>query len=379
MADADRTLEVLLKLRADTAEATTQLNGALKDVQAQAVETAASVEAITAGGLPGDNRGALNYQALAAERVAATEQLNALDAEGVAIAQAQAAEKARIALQTERQLILTTEIEAAEAKLAGNPALAARLEQEAEIRARALGIQRTLNVSTGEAIILAERLVLAQEAGVAPTAAVGVNLARAQGEALTMARHLATGHVNTRSMAALMGSFGTAVSIAGIGLFVLYEVFAHIKDLSKELNDELQKQTEEIEKQSSKWQQMAETASSLKDGLKLDEAMLPTLDAAEKKLEEIGKKPLGIMQSLTDSIDLTAHSDELAAAMDKQAGKVRELLETMINLRAETQQFAVQWERIKSEPFADGLTEASRIMQEQAAKAEQLVKDREAV
>lgn len=265
MTNAERQLTILLALKADT-------SGADK-VRAE-------------------------ITALSADQAKLVAQINAPSQENVQILQQQAAQQAAINLQMERRVIMETQLEAAQAKLAGNTALAANLEREAQIRTQALTIQRALNVTTEESIALAERLVLAHEASVAPTALAGVNLNKAKGEAIVLAREMATGSVNARTLGALLGSLGTTLTIAGLAGYELFQVVQHLGDEARQLVTEYSKQTAELDKQVGEWTELAKAAGDFGDVIKLAAKVGPELASA--KLAEFRAKELGLFEKFFD-------------------------------------------------------------------------------
>ncbi len=68
----------------------------------------------------------------------------------------------------------------------------------------------------------------------------GAQLNKAKGEATVLARELATGSVNARTLGALFGSFGTNLMFLGIGAIVLgkgiYEVLQNADKLQQEVD-----------------------------------------------------------------------------------------------------------------------------------------------
>jgi len=270
-------------------------------------------------------------------------------------------QQAVINAQMERRVIVETEIEAAEARIAGNPALAVRLEREAAIRARALGIQRALNVSVEESIVLAEKLVLAQEAGVAPTAMAGVNLAKAKTEAMVLTRELAAGNVRASTLSSLLGSMGTAFTISGLAAYEIYHLLSSSADESLRLSNEARKNTEELVKQLTHWNELAQAASDFGDVIKFGEQLQPALDAAAAKLEEFRNKELSAFKLLWDAIgsigQLTPGNDpnSFAAERDKDTARQESALQNLIRnavaLKGTAQQAADAWQSLKLEPL----------------------------
>ena len=155
MAAEDRILKILLQLRADVADSA-KVTGALKEIEVQAVKTTA---AVSGAGQPASlfnkQPGFQGYTVAEQAQIAAL--INGRETQSIANAE-------RLALAEARRVVMVTELEAAEARIAGNNVMAGTLEREAQIRAQSLSLQRTLNISSADAIILAERLVQAEEA-----------------------------------------------------------------------------------------------------------------------------------------------------------------------------------------------------------------------
>jgi hypothetical protein len=294
----DKTFDILIDIQA-RAQAIQDTSNQLKQLQAQATATNAALGNVSA---PQKAQQAVDWNALANERASAMAKINSYDEQNLNNAEKQALTQAAIELQMERRVITETQIEAAEARIAGNTALAARLEREAEIRTRALSIQRALNVTTEESIALAEKLVIAQEAGVAPTLLAGANLNKAKGEAIVLAREIATGSVNARTLGALLGSLGTSITIASLVGYEFFQVIAHAADEEVRLNEEVNKYGEELVKATVQWHEMALAATDLGDEIKLAEKIQAELDKVESKLAEFRNKDLEGWRSWVSSI-----------------------------------------------------------------------------
>lgn len=310
MAAEDRILKILLQLKEETLDKG-KVTGSLKEIEAQAVKTAAAVRTITdsnvlpAGFDKGDSARAValrsELDARVAAKAAAAETV-AVEAQGVALTEEAALAQARKTLQMERQIIVGLQLEAAEARIAGDNAGALKLEREADIRFRALTIQRSLNVSTEESIVLAERLVLAQEKSNVATGLAGVNLNKAKAEALTLSREIATGSVNARTMGAFLGSLGPTLTIAGLVGFELFQLIKHSSDEAERLAKEIAKGADEIAKQVEQWDRAARSSSDFGDVAKLGEKMQPEIDKLAAKLTEFRREQLSVMARFWDGV-----------------------------------------------------------------------------
>lgn len=313
---ADKELKILLKLAADVAESG-KLTGALQGIEAQAEKTAAAVRKITvtdANVLPanfdqGNSAQAVALRAQLDARVAAKQaaaELIPIQQASVAIDEAKAQAQAVINAQAERRVILETQLEAAEARIAGNPAMAARLEREVTIRTQALNIQRTLNVTTEESIALSERMVIAQESQSGSTLLTGANLNKAKGEAIVLARELATGSLNARTMGAFLGSLGTSLTIGALAGYELYQVISHAADAALEVAKNNEKIAAELGKAVDEWTKMARAAQSFGDEVKLADKVQLELDKMAVEMAKFRAEQLPLWKTFWDKIGPTA-------------------------------------------------------------------------
>ncbi len=297
---ADKTFDILIDIRAQL-EGVTQASAQLKQLAADAAAITAEQTALTsasasAGGVK------IDWKQIAQERASAMAATTPIEAQSVVNAEELAAAQAKTQLLMERRVIIETELEAAEARIAGNPAMAAKLERESEIRIRALAVQNALNVSTEESIVLAERLVMAEEATVAPTLLAGANLNKAKGEAIVLARELATGSFNARTMGAFLGSLGTTITIASLVGYELYQVIGHSADEAVRLNTEYQKSADSLFKDVEAWQQLAKEAQNFSEVIKVAEAAQSKLNTLTEKSAELNHQQLSISQKIGDLI-----------------------------------------------------------------------------
>lgn len=337
MADADRILKILLQLGVVGQE---QITAAFKQIEAQAAETAATVKQISAGQWTGSSGQKITdanvppvspelaqAQAYEAERAAIAAQetgyANQYAAEWIAAGKARAdaqslvvvkteeqlaaeakiaAQQAAINLAAERRVIMETQIEAAEARIAGNTALAANLEREADIRTRSLSIQRSLNVSTEESIVLAERLVAAEEATAAPTALAGINIGKARQESTVLARELATGNVRASTLGSLLGSLGPAITIAALAAYELYKAITDVYEQEVKAQEVIGGMFEGLRKSGAEWDKMAKRAQSLGDQIHLADKIDIELAKLEEKLAEFRAKDISGWGRWVDTI-----------------------------------------------------------------------------
>jgi hypothetical protein len=268
MADTDRELRIMLKLLADTAGAT--------QVRAQ-------------------------LTALQREQENLGKQVNAAASTELSTTQATAAAQQTLNTIMERRVIMETQLEAAEARIAGNTTLAARLEREAAIRAQALTVQRALNVSTEESIVLAERMVIAQEATAVAAGGFGINISKARAEALQLGKELATGGNTTRTLGALIGSLGTAFTIAGIAGFEVYQGIKAANDSAEETRKTVQKIADESQHVAQEWGDATQQVRKFGDEVKLADKIRAELAKMSTELAEFQGKELTNWQQFWDA------------------------------------------------------------------------------
>jgi hypothetical protein len=328
MADAaDRVLKILLQMGVVGQE---QVQAALTQLQAQATEVAATVKKVSAGewlGAGGQKITDTNvpnltpqlaqaqaYQSelaaianqertyaaqYAAEWTAANEAKAASQTASVAKTEEEIAAEARLAAQkvatnlaAERRVIIETQIEAAEARIAGNTGQAAQLEREADIWTRSLSIQRALNVSTEESIALAEKLVQAEEATAVAGATMGINIAKARQEATVLGRELATGTVRASTLGSLLGSLGPTITIASIAAYELYKWITSTYEEEVKVQEEAGKLLDNFIEAQKELQRMARNAKDVGDQIKLSDSIKielskASVDAAKWRSEEL--------------------------------------------------------------------------------------------
>lgn len=291
--NADRVLKILLKLEQDTDAATAKAVGNLKRVEAQAERTAA------AGNRAPGSSVAFDRTALAKQNIDHAKRLNSLDAEGIANAEMQALKQALIAIQMERRVIMETQLEAAEARIAGNPAMAVKLEREAAIRTKAMGIQRALNVSTEQAIVLAERMVIAEEK-INASKTRGLTTTRATVAA--MAEQAATGNLTASGVGRSFAGISSALSIAALGGYTLYEVIKGQVTETRELNREYDKIVEALQAAVKEWDTMASRAETFADKVKLADKIKQDLDKMSREMAAFRTKELPLWQRFWDDL-----------------------------------------------------------------------------
>jgi hypothetical protein len=113
----------------------------------------------------------------------------------------------------------------------------------------------------------------------------GASMNKAKGEALVLAREIATGSVNARTLGALLGALGAPITVAAIGAIGIFEAI-------KRVNDEQNKWTDEVIRTQGEMTKLGETILAL-DGKMRESALvkgLPlgvALERAQQDLERL--------------------------------------------------------------------------------------------
>src|ERR1700752_4097344 len=92
----------------------------------------------------------------------------------------------------------------------------------------------------------------AQNIGLGATLA-GAQLNKARGEATVLARELATGSVNARTVGAFLGALGPTIAVAAIAGLGLSKIISAAGEETVKFNDELKKMSDELNKQEGEW------------------------------------------------------------------------------------------------------------------------------
>lgn len=305
MADNTSEYKIRLTTEADTSGAEA-IDAELKKVQADA--DAANAAANGGGGASVPRSAAdVSYNAdLTARANAATQQ-----AEAEAIVSAE--EQKQIALLEQKRILAAEIVEQAELEAAQNSQEAVALAQQIEIRRLSIQLQTQLNISEAEAFEMASRRVqaealvnetktaqealnaelVAQEAAMAEASAIpGIQLGKARAEAITLARELATGSVNARTVGALIGSLGPSLTIGALAGYEVYKAITGIAEEQLKVNQEIDNQTDKLVANAKTWGEMAKNATSPEDVQKLAADISKSLDQVAQKTREVQQEGL---------------------------------------------------------------------------------------
>jgi hypothetical protein len=106
----------------------------------------------------------------------------------------------------------------------------------------------------------------------------GASINKAQGEALVLARELATGSVNARTLGALLGSLGTSITVASIAGIGLEKIITAIADDTLKIAENAAKQEKELGKSVGQWAEISKYAQDLGDEVHLADKIKEQLD-----------------------------------------------------------------------------------------------------
>jgi hypothetical protein len=236
--------------------------------------------------------GAVSYQEWQAANAAIAEQQAA--AAAAAASALSAAEERRNAILIERQALIASETEALILEADGQVEQAAALTKEIELRRAALTIQQTTNLSQEESLLLAQQRVAAEEQIAAAQLAqrnssglAGVNIGRARQEATTLAREIAAGGANMRTVGALAGSLGASLGTGIVGALVLSETIGAIGEHMDKTRINSEKQGVELQKQVKHWREMAAAAKDFADVQNLNKDIAEKITEIQEKVRQL--------------------------------------------------------------------------------------------
>ncbi len=207
-------------------------------------------------------------------------------------------------LTTQRQILIDLELERVTALAAGETERAAAIESEINLQKLSLQIQTSAKLSQEEALAIASarlakeaEITAAQEAQAGAGLLGGVNIGKARQEATTLARELATGSVNTRTIGSLAGSLGSLLGVAGIAAYSLYNGIAEAARKTDEVRINTEKESAALQQQTVKWRELAAGARTVTDVQRLQADFTKTISDLQEKLREVPSES-GIVDNL---------------------------------------------------------------------------------
>jgi hypothetical protein len=201
----------------------------------------------------------------------------------------------------------------------------------------------------------------------------GASLYKARGEALTLAREMATGSYNARTLGALLGSMGTPITVAAVAMLGLWSLIKGARDDLAGITKEEKKATDELDQQISKWTELAKAASSFSDVVKVEEQITAGLDKAATAFDQVQKKTLTFKQQLVDAFASIPGGLGIKGfnpfgveqpALEAEKKAFQELfqmrLEEDVALDEAAKRAVADWERIQAGPPSEGISELTQ-------------------
>jgi hypothetical protein len=307
--------------------------------------------------------GAVTYNEYLTRAGATTAELSTAETEVTATKAKEAA------IESQMQAIAQTRLELVAAQVRAEEVRANQLRAELEIRTATLGVMRSEVLSEAELAKLTEQeaALLAITAKAAEATASGsllasANLGKAKAEAIQLAKELATGGNTTRTLGALLGSLGTTLTVAGIGGYALFNIFEGVGNEVVKIAAEEKKSTDELDKQITKWIELARAAKDFGDVVKLQQQIAPALEAQEKKFDEIQRKSLSFWETIKNNlttIPFITPQGTLLPALEHEKQLSEQIFRAQVAggaaLTAVAKDAADAWQKIKTEPFAQGI------------------------
>ena len=221
----------------------------------------------------------------------------------------------------------------------------------------------------------------AQGTGIQQTSA-DLDALKAKAESTATALKAANGGAGSSTAAELEGSSvaanaaSVAVGAVGAGLLIaaaagqrLYQAIQDSAEESRKLTAEVNEQATKITELSIKWEELARNASSAADVMNIGKTILPGLEAAQAKLEQLSQTQLTMSQSATDMLQQflqlsnfhlpTEGSHE--SNLDEQVARAKQLQQELLDATnasiAAANKSAEAWERVKLEPINQAVDE----------------------
>jgi hypothetical protein len=175
--------------------------------------------------------------------------------------------------------------------------------QTLAINQEAFNIQLEREASLREAMLATtvETAVVQNEVAAA-SLLTGANLGKARQEALVLAREVATGSVNFRTIGSFIGAWGPAITIAGIAAFSLFEIIKRQVDESGKFYDDLTKAGKEFDKINEALSTSASRATTFGDNIRIADKVQQELVRMEADMAAFRAKELPLWQRFWDDI-----------------------------------------------------------------------------
>lgn len=227
----------------------------------------------------------------------------------------------------------------------------AAAERDAAIQARALVLQREKGLTAENSLRIAQRQIVAEEAQVAALAKQAA--LRAENLAAQEAQAAVSGSAggNLASATSLLaGPVGIAATVA----YGLYNIIASASDASLQLARDIEKGTEELEKQVTQWIHLAEAARTTADVANVGEKVATGLEAASAKLSKLQQQfqDLGPLQKLWGFLNTPiGDASGLQKSIDAQKDLVQETLKAGAKGLQIAQDAKATWDSVQFMPL----------------------------
>jgi hypothetical protein len=335
---------------------TTADTSGIKQVKAEldALKTRTST-GTTAVGTTADTSGVVAEN----EKAASLARANALRATSAELAGTEtAAVTQAAAIESQRQVIAQTRLDLAVAINAGDETQIALLENELRIRTAIIGLMRaqTLSAADLNALTETEATLLGAvrsetQAATGSSILMGASFGKARGEAVVLARELATGGNYIRTMGSLLGALGVPISIAATLAFVIYTHFKKAAEEEKKMTEEMGRLNIEAQKTAISFDRIRTAADLSKETetIRTNIELLRNKQAVEtdpKKIAQL-QSEIGIQETLLSRLGIRSQRALELAEHEKQVGVT--ISDQVHDLELADKSFERQRERIKEQ------------------------------
>jgi hypothetical protein len=187
-----------------------------------------------------------------------------------------------------------------------------------------------------------------------------LELSNRQMGALT--RTITSGHASVRTIGALFGGMGTAITGASFAAFALVNLLVKQYQQQKQVTDELEAQIDGLEKQKAKWGELVAVAGEYKDVVAIDAQVARDLEKVGDTLDTLNAKFLKYREGLAKYGPDVNAGDPFAAgapAEDSDIQTAKKAIVETLTLRqkdhAEALKNAADWQNIQTEPYQQQL------------------------
>ncbi len=202
---------------------------------------------------------------------------------------------------------------------------------------------------------------------------LGANLGRARQEAAFLVRELATGVPTTRTLSSLLGSLGLGIAGAAVAGFALNKAISAYGDYQLRINKELDEQLTKLTASAQKWKEIAQQATSMDDVGKVAAAILPSLDAAEKKFNDFQNAGTSWWKDTIDGLvkGATFGGSIFGKLFEEQSSRNAEEVENLRKQGAAAiklgEEYSAAFEKEKIRPFDEAIQDLNKQLEQHRA------------